>query len=173
MLLEYLHDHFVVFLLRESTDHDHAHDSFDALDANGKAATVNRVPTRTLAEHELGAERVLVPRELVVQEPGTRAPAEDRGALARDPRIVVGRRARGRCAVEEELGRVGEGDVHDGRAGCARRGDALQAGAEARAELPGDIRGEGREDAALLLRLDRGELVEGVAWVSMKFDRYA
>ena len=66
----------------------------------------------------------------------------------------------------------GEGDVHDGRAGCARRGDALQAGAEARAELPGDIRGEGGEDAALLLRLDRGELVEGEAWVSTKFDRY-
>ena len=113
-----------------------------------------RILACALPKHELGPERVLAPRELVVQPPRARVPPQDRRALARDPLVVVRGRAASRRAVEEELRVRGERDVHDG--GLGRR--ALQALPEARAERPGGVGREVREDTALLLGCNFVEL---------------
>lgn len=154
VLFNDLYDNFMILLHRQPTDHDNAHDPLDVLNPDREPAAMYRVLPRPLPEHELSPERILVPRELVVQEPRARMPAQDRRPLARDPGVVVGGRAARRRAVEQELRVRGERDVHDG--GARRR--ALQAGAQTGAELPSGVGCKVWEDAALLLRCDRFEL---------------
>ena len=154
VLLNDLHDNLMIFLHRQPTDHDHTHYALHILHANRETTTMDCILARTLAEHELGAERVLVSLELVVQEPGARAPAQDRSPLARDPRIVV--RGGPACggAVKEQLRVRGERDVHHRGLG----GRLLETGAEARSKLPGGVGGKVGEDAALLFVRDGIEL---------------
>lgn len=147
----------MVLLHREPADHDDANDALHVLHPHGKASAMDRVLARPLPEHELRRERALVPLVLVVQRPRARAPAQDGRALARDPGVVVWERAAPARAVEEQLRAVRERDVYDrglrGRCG-------LEAGAQARPELPGGVGCEVGEDAARLLGCDLVELCE-------------
>ena len=154
VLFNDLYDNFMILLHRQPTDHDNAHDPLDVLNPDREPAAMYRVLPRPLPEHDLSPERILVPRELVVQEPGARAPAQDRSPLARDPRIVV--RGGPACggAVKEQLRVRGERDVHHRGLG----GRLLETGAEARSKLPGGVGGKVGEDAALLFVRDGIEL---------------
>ena len=113
-----------------------------------------RIVACPLPEQERVPERDLAPVKHGVQAQRARVPAQDRGALARNPGVVVCGGAAARRAVEEQLGVRGERDVDDGRLG----GRALQTRAKARAELPGRVGGEVREDTTLLLGRDSLQL---------------
>lgn len=133
----------MILVLLQPADDNHGDDALDALDADGHAAAMDGVLARLLRAHaEARGEGGLVAGELVVQEPGARAPAEHAGALALHPGLVVREGAGADGGLEEDMAAaVGEGDGDDG--GLAGGGEGEEAGVEEVAELEGVFGGEG------------------------------
>lgn len=153
MLHERLDNDAMVLMLLQPTDDDDGNDALDALDPDGEPTAVYGVPRSLVGGHaKLCAELVLVAGVLAVHEPGAAAPAQDGAALARDPALVVGRRARPHGALEQHLA-VGERDGHKRRPALPPR-DRVQARVQQVAQLVGVLRGEGLERDGVACGLD-------------------
>ena len=93
---------------------------------------------RRLSQTELSRKGRLVPLILVVQRPRTDPPPQHRPPLPRNPRVIVGQDTGPRRGVEEQLVRVGERDVDDGR--FVR--ESAKAGTKGAADGEGVVGGE-------------------------------
>jgi hypothetical protein len=127
----------MILILLQPTNNHHRDHALYSRNPNRDPTAMNRILARRVPQPVLIPERDFIPVELARHIPRADAPAQHRFALAAHPRIVVGHSPGVRAAVEENLVRVGEGDVdYDGS------GDWEETLAQRGAEDPGVLGGE-------------------------------
>ena len=88
-LAQLLNHNLMIIPLLEPTHHHHRHGRIAILDEYGYTAPVNGIVLCSLAEPHFGGEGGFVAGKLVVQAPGAGVEADDGGARALDPEVVV------------------------------------------------------------------------------------